>query len=67
MIVAPLAAMRMVDRRGYWLVLLIPFMALPTRGLVAASLITGWGGRLAQGLGYRPTFMILGAPAPAAA
>jgi MFS family permease len=43
MIVASLVAMRMARTRGYWLVLLITFIALPIRGLVAATLITGWG------------------------
>ena len=43
MIVASLWAMRMTDGRGYWLVLLIAFMALPVRGVVAAVLTTGWG------------------------
>ena len=43
MVVASLVAMRMADRRGYWLVMLITFIALPIRGLVAASVIQGWG------------------------
>ncbi len=43
MIVASLVAMRMADRRGYWLVMLITFIALPIRGLLAASVITWWG------------------------
>jgi len=43
MIVAALVAMRLAQTRGYWLVLLITFIALPIRGLIAASLITGWG------------------------
>jgi MFS family permease len=43
MVVASLVAMRLAERRGYWLVLLIAFAALPLRGLLAASLITGWG------------------------
>jgi len=42
MIVAALVAMHLAQTRGYGLVLLITFMALPIRGLVAASLITGW-------------------------
>jgi hypothetical protein len=33
----------MTERRGYWLVILITFIALPIRGLVAASVIHGWG------------------------
>ncbi|MDQ0471914.1 MFS transporter [Labrys wisconsinensis] len=43
MIVASLVAMRMAERRGYWLVLLISFLALPVRGLIAANLID-WRG-----------------------
>ena len=43
MIVASLLAMRMAEKQGYWLVLLISFIALPIRGLVAAHLITNWG------------------------
>jgi MFS family permease len=43
MIVASLVAMRMAEKQGYWLVILITFMALPIRGLVAASIIHGWG------------------------
>ncbi len=43
MIVASLAAMRLAEKNGYWLVLLISFIALPVRGLVAAHLITYWG------------------------
>ena len=33
MIVASLVAMRMAEKEGYWLVLLISFMALPIRGV----------------------------------
>lgn len=43
MILASLLAMRMAERRGYWLVILITFLALPLRGLVAARVITWWG------------------------
>ena len=43
MIVAAIVAMKMVEKRGYWLVILITFIALPIRGLVAANLIQGWG------------------------
>ena len=43
MIVAAVVAMRMAEKQGYWLVLLISFIALPIRGLVAAHLITSWG------------------------
>jgi MFS family permease len=43
MIVASIVAMRLAEKSGYWLVLLISFIALPIRGLVAAHLITYWG------------------------
>jgi len=43
MILASLLAMRMARKEGLWLVLLISFLALPIRGLVAASIIEGWG------------------------
>jgi fucose permease len=43
MILASLVAMRMAAGRGYWLVLLISFAALPVRGLIAGSLIEQWG------------------------
>jgi MFS family permease len=43
MILASLVAMRMAKKEGLWLVLLISFLALPIRGLVAASVIKGWG------------------------
>jgi MFS family permease len=43
MIIASLVAMRMAENRGYWLVLLIAFVALPIRGLLAAHLISRWG------------------------
>jgi MFS family permease len=43
MVVASLVAMRLGERRGLWLVLLISFAALPVRGLIAAYLIRGWG------------------------
>jgi MFS family permease len=43
MILASLVAMRMARKEGLWLVLLISFLALPVRGLVAASIIEGWG------------------------
>lgn len=43
MILASLAAMRMAEKQGLWLVLLISFLALPIRGLIAASVIEGWG------------------------
>jgi len=43
MIAASLVAMRLAERRGYWLVLLISFLALPVRGLIAAHFINRWG------------------------
>ena len=43
MIVASVFAMRMVDKRGYWLVLLISFVALPIRGLIASYSVSRWG------------------------
>jgi MFS family permease len=43
MIAASLVAMRLAAARGYWLVLLISFAALPVRGLIAACLIKSWG------------------------
>ncbi len=43
MIIASLIAMRMAEREGYWLVLLISFLALPLRGLIAAWFISRWG------------------------
>jgi len=43
MIGASIVAMRMAEKSGYWLVLLISFMALPIRGLIAAGFISHWG------------------------
>ena len=43
MIVASLVAMRMAEAQGYWLVLLVSFVALPIRGVIAADLINRWG------------------------
>jgi MFS family permease len=43
MIVVSLVAMRMAEKEGLWLVLLISFMALPVRGLIAAFVISRWG------------------------
>ena len=43
MIVVALVAMRMVAASGYWLVMLISFMSLPLRGLIAGSFIESWG------------------------
>jgi MFS family permease len=43
MIVAALIAMRVAAGRGFWLVMLISFVALPVRGLVAGLVIEHWG------------------------
>jgi MFS family permease len=43
MILASLVAMRLAQKEGIWLVLLISFIALPIRGVVAAHLISRWG------------------------
>jgi MFS family permease len=43
MIVASLVAMRMAEAEGYWLVLLISFLALPVRGFVASQVLVPWG------------------------
>jgi MFS family permease len=43
MIVASIVAMKMAEKQGYRWVILITFIALPIRGLVAASFIQGWG------------------------
>ncbi|WDM67840.1 MFS transporter [Xanthomonas cucurbitae] len=43
MVVVALLAMRWIRVHGHWWVLLVAFMALPLRALVAASVIQGWG------------------------
>jgi MFS family permease len=43
MIAASLIAMRMIEKEGAWVVLLISFVALPVRGLIAAHVINKWG------------------------
>jgi MFS family permease len=43
MILASLIAMRLAEKEGYWLVLLVSFIALPIRGVIAAHLINQWG------------------------
>ena len=43
MILASLVAMKVAARRGYWLVLLISFAALPVRGFLAGTFIEHWG------------------------
>jgi MFS family permease len=43
MILTSLVAMRMAEKEGYWLVLLVSFIALPLRGVIAAWLLNRWG------------------------
>ncbi|MGY4255281.1 MFS family permease [Bradyrhizobium sp. USDA 4516] len=43
MILTSLVAMRMAEREGYWLVMLVSFIALPVRGIIAAWLLNSWG------------------------
>ncbi|WP_017915229.1 MFS transporter [Xanthomonas sp. SHU 308] len=43
MVLASLLAMRLIRVRGHWWVLLLTFLALPLRGLIAASVIHTWG------------------------
>ncbi|SAK60981.1 major facilitator transporter [Caballeronia temeraria] len=43
MVVAAVFANRLIQRIGYWGVILITFLALPARGLVAGMFITAWG------------------------
>ncbi len=43
MIGASLLAMRFVANRGYWIVLLVSFAALPLRGVIAGTFIQHWG------------------------
>ncbi|MDF3809118.1 MFS transporter [Rhodopseudomonas sp. BAL398] len=43
MILVSLIAMRLAEKEGYWLVILISFMALPIRGVVAAYSMNKWG------------------------
>jgi MFS family permease len=43
MILVSLIAMRLAESRGYWLVLLISFIALPVRGVLAACVMNKWG------------------------
>jgi MFS family permease len=43
MILTSLVAMRMAEKEGYWLVLLVSFMALPVRGIIAAWLLNKLG------------------------
>lgn len=43
MIVTSIIAMRMAEKKGYWLVILISFIALPVRGFIAAHMISHTG------------------------
>jgi MFS family permease len=43
MILASLVAMRLAEKEGYWLVLLVSFIALPIRGVIAAYVMNKWG------------------------
>ncbi len=43
MILTSLVAMRVAEKKGYWLVLLVSFIALPVRGVIAAWLLNRWG------------------------
>lgn len=43
MVVAAMLASRLIRWRGYWWVILLTFLALPTRGLIAAWVIHAWG------------------------
>jgi MFS family permease len=43
MILVSLVAMRLAEKEGYWLVILISFIALPIRGVVAAHFMNHWG------------------------
>ena len=43
MILASLVAARFAEKGGYWLVLLVSFIALPIRGIIAACVMTKWG------------------------
>jgi MFS family permease len=43
MILVSLIAMRLAEKEGYWLVLLISFIALPIRGVIAAQVMNKWG------------------------
>jgi MFS family permease len=43
MILASLIAMRLAEKEGYWLVLLVSFVALPIRGVIASHVMNKWG------------------------
>lgn len=43
MVMMSILAIRWMRSHGHWFVILLTFLALPVRGLVAASFIAGWG------------------------
>jgi MFS family permease len=43
MMLVSLIAMRLAEKEGYWMVLLISFIALPIRGVIAALVMNKWG------------------------
>lgn len=43
MVATSMLAIRMVRTRGHWWVILLTFLALPLRGLIAALVIKSWG------------------------
>jgi MFS family permease len=43
MVIVSLIAMRSMRTRGHWWVLLVSFLALPIRGVVAGTFIAAWG------------------------
>lgn len=43
MVVSSVLAIRLLRTRGYWWVILLAFLALPLRGLIAAMVIESWG------------------------
>jgi MFS family permease len=43
MVLMSMIAVRMMRTRGHWMVLLLAFLALPVRGVIAAFLIKSWG------------------------
>jgi hypothetical protein len=43
MVGAAMFADRLIRWRGYWWVILVTFLALPLRGILAASVIHQWG------------------------
>jgi MFS family permease len=43
MMLVSLIATRVGEKDGYWILLLIAFIALPIRGVIAAFVINGWG------------------------